>query len=84
MPYLKDKKRRKDLDHIVNLMKELKVQPNGDINYILFKLFRQTIELRYNAIKGYIAELTECGAEIRRRFMIKREDKAIKKNGDVY
>jgi len=37
MPYIRDKKRRAEMDLIVELMDQYKVEANGDLNYILFK-----------------------------------------------
>jgi len=82
MPYVKQSERER-LDKVVEEMVKQGVKPNGDINYILFKFFKDNSPRSYNDIKGYIAELTECGEEIRRRFLVPYEDKKIEDNGDV-
>lgn len=82
MPYVKRSERER-LNKIVEEMKRQTVRPNGEINYILFKYFKDCSPTSYNDIKIYIAELTECGEEIRRRFLVPHEDKKIEENGDV-
>jgi hypothetical protein len=82
MPYITDDK-RKELDIIVNDMIKNNLQnPNGNLNYILFKLAKN-IQPSYNNYKNFIGELNECIAEIRRRLLSKYEDEKIIENGDV-
>ncbi len=82
MPYIKPEA-RPDMDEIVALMKAKGVKANGDLNYILFKLCKETVQPSYNNYKNFIAELTETTAEIRRRLLSPYEDEKIKENGDV-
>lgn len=88
MPYI-IKSERKRLDWIAkNLAAELSSEDmTGKVNYFIFKVI---IELRkyarchsYKEISRYLAELHECGEEIRRRILARHEDTAIKINGDV-
>ena len=88
MPYI-DKPKRERLDWIAeNLAAELSDKDiTGKLNYFMFKVI---IELRkhgqchsYKELSRYLAELHECGEEIRRRILAKHEDKTIKINGDV-
>lgn len=83
MPYISRKDRRKNIDFIVNDMKNSGVQPNGELNYLLFKFCKDTVKPSYNEYKNFIAELNECANEIRRRFLAPYEEKQIMKNGDV-
>jgi hypothetical protein len=83
MPYLESHDRRAECDEIVAMMEEIKVQANGDLNYILYKFCLRNVGPGYNYFKNYIGELTECGEEIRRRLLAKYEDDKIKDNGDV-
>ena len=80
MPYV-NKERRKDLDKIVDAMKDVKV--DGDLNYILFKFCKNYVSPKYNNYKNFIGELNETVAEVRRRFLAPHEDIKIKENGDV-
>jgi len=74
---------RHTLNFVVENMKAMDVQPDGRLNYVLFKFCKDTVEPSYNNYKNYIAELTECAEEIRRRFLSPYEDEKIKENGDV-
>lgn len=76
-----------------------KAEPNGDLNYVLFKYAKYHIKPSYNNYKGfigsihkameqvvlkvYIDEYREAAAEIRRRILGPYEDSKIKENGDV-
>ena len=83
MPYIKPEDRPK-MDEIVNHMVYNGVKPDGKLNYILFKLCKQTVAPEsYNGYKKFIGELEECAAEIRRRLLSPYEDERIKENGDV-
>lgn len=82
MPYVKQE-RRPALDRIVLLMALEDVKADGDLNYILYAFARYGVTPGYNSYKNYIGELTEAGAEIRRRLLAPYEDTKIKENGDV-
>ena len=82
MPYIK-KESRPDMDKIVELMKDIGVKANGDLNYILYKYCKESINPSYNNLKNFIGELHECTHEIRRRLLSNYEDLKIEENGDV-
>jgi len=82
MPYIKQDKRNK-LNIIVDLMKSSNIKADGDLNYILYKYCRTYIYQSYNEYKNFIAELNECGEEIRRRLLAPYEDIKITENGDI-
>lgn len=82
MPYIK-KEDRKQMDEVVKDMVNKGVEPDGKLNYVLFKLCKDSVKQSYNNYKNYIAELTECSEEIRRRFLAPYEDNKIIENGDV-
>jgi hypothetical protein len=82
MPYIEQSK-RPILDQIVHDMMEAKVVANGDLNYILFKLCKNSVSPSYNNYKNYIGELSECAAEIRRTLLADYEDLKMQQNGDV-
>lgn len=80
MPYIK-KERRKELEHIVELLKD--ISPNGEINYLLFTYCKRYVTPSYNNYKELIGELHCSISEIERRFLHPYEDKKIQENGDV-
>ena len=55
---------------------------NGRLNYILFKLCKDTCK-NYSDYKNFIGELNECVAEIRRRLLAPYEDLKRQENGDI-
>jgi len=83
MPYISKDKRVGKCDEIVQLMKDLNIQPDGEINYILYKFCKDTVKPGYNSYKNYCGELNECVVEIRRRLLANYEDEKIIENGDV-
>jgi len=82
MPYIKNE-RRKVVDKIVQLMKELNVKADGDLNYILYKFCKYNVPLGYNSIKNFCGELRQCATEIERRILADYEQNKIFENGDV-
>ena len=82
MPYIKPE-RRPAMDEIVDLMIRKGVKADGDLNYVLFKLCKDTVKPSYNNYKNFCGELSECIAEIRRRLTGPYETEKIKENGDV-
>ena len=82
MPYI-DKKRRKDMDKIVNLMNKLVVLVDGDLNYVLFKFCKYHITPSYNNYKNFCGELRQCATEIERKLIANHEEIKIDQNGDV-
>ena len=82
MPYIKQNKRNL-LDGIVSLMKDLEIEADGDLNYILFKYCKYHVIPSYNNYKNFIGELRQCAAEIERRLLVPYEDSKCKINRDV-
>lgn len=82
MPYIKQED-REEMDYVVQYMKKAGVQPDGKLNYVLFKFCKNNVKPSYNNFKNFIAELHECENEIRRRFLSPYEDLKISENGDV-
>ena len=86
MPYIKIEDRKK-MDEVVDLMLRNGVEPDGKLNYVIFKFCRDYFVYKsqesYNNLKNFIGELTECAAEIRRRILSPYEDQKIEENGDV-
>ena len=83
MPYIKRQK-RPAMDPIVDLMKELNMQIDGDLNYVLFAFCKRHIKLGYNNLKNYCGELRQCATEIERKILGPYEDFKIKANGDIF
>ena len=82
MPYITPEDRVK-MDAVVSSMMLYGVEPNGKLNYVLFKLCKVMGISSYNSYKNYIGELEECIAEIRRRLLAPYEDEKKNLNGDV-
>lgn len=82
MPYIK-KVDREGPNEVVAELQHQQIKANGDLNYILFKFFKESIPKDYNSVKNYLGELDEVRVEIRRRFLGPYEDKKKKENGDV-
>lgn len=84
MPYIPEEKRAGKCDEIVQLMKDLNIQIDGELNYIIFKFIRQTTPDKYNALKNAMGELEMCKLELYRRLMAVREEVVMRENGDVF
>lgn len=91
MPYIKDevtrrgtkKTRRQEMNKIVDLMVQQGVKVDGDLNYVLFKFCKYHVQVSYNNLKNYCAELRQCATEIERKILADYEEKKIDENGDV-
>ena len=87
MPHI-EKEGRKRLETIINDMQVASVEPNGDLNYVLTRLFVETVwktdRKGYNNIKNFCGELEECAHYIRHRFLLEDYEKLkCEENGDV-
>lgn len=83
MPYI-DPKLREKYDKVLKQMPD--IDTKGDLEYCIFSLmkrFMQTREHRYSTLHEAVYCAIHCGDEFRRRYLDKREDQAIEKNGDV-
>ena len=85
MPYIKPDKREKYQDLILTFGQALESMEDGDLNYVLFTIFKRYLEFRHNytAIRNIRAELRECHDEIGRRILTELEQSKILENGDV-
>jgi len=91
MPYI-DPDRRK-LPEMVHLTRAIAkavasgaINSRGDLNYIYFYMARKYLDKKgytYHPISDTKAAARDSADELNRRFMNKREDKAIEENGDV-
>ena len=82
MPYIKNE-RRKEVDQIVELMRDLKVSADGDLNYILFKFCKYYVKSSYNEYKNFCGELHQCATEIERQLLAPYEDLKEQENGKI-
>ena len=83
MPYI-DKSLRTKYDKVLDQMPD--IDTKGDLEYCIFKLmkrFMKTREARYSTLHEVVYAAIHCGSEYQRRYLDKREDQAIEKNGDV-
>jgi hypothetical protein len=84
MPYIKQIMRKKFDDILEKQMPS--IETKGELEYCIFKLmkkFMSTREQRYSTLHDCVYAATHCADEFRRRYLDKREDEAIKENGDV-
>lgn len=82
-PYI-DPREREWFDIPLNLVPEIKTK--GQLEYCIFKLmkkFMSTKEFRYSTLHDCVYGCIHAGEEFRRRFLDKREDEALEKNGDI-
>ena len=83
MPYIEKDKRGKYKLIFDNLPD---IETKGDLEYCIFALMKKymsTREYRYSNLHDCVYASAHCSDEFRRRYLDKREDEAIKKNGDI-
>lgn len=83
MPYITEKDRAlydKELNQIGI------IYTKGDLEYIIFKLMKKYMESRenrYATLHDCVYAVAHASDEFRRRYLDKREDEAMKINGDI-
>ena len=82
MPFVTPDK-KPNLDKVYDAMVEANIQADGDLNYILYKYAKYQLKFSYNNLKNFIAEMRECGAQIRSDFLVPYEKLKKEENGDV-
>ena len=86
MPYV-DKDSRKKYEVVDKAIAFIdKIETKGDLEYLVFMLmvkFMETREKRYSTLHDVVYAVQHCADEYRRRFLDKREDEAMKANGDI-
>ncbi len=63
-----------------------KITTKGQLEYCIFHLMKKymsTREQRYSNLHDTVYAAQHCADEFRRRYLDKREDKAIEENGDI-
>lgn len=81
MPYIGNQLDRKTLNKIIEDYKYL-LTSKGRLNYFIYKLGKESCH-DYEDWRAYYGELFLCMLEIYRRQVLKCEDDAISRNGDV-
>ena len=85
MPYIK-KEQREKYNILTNIIDINTIETKGDLEYLVFvlmKKFMNTREQRYSTLHDCVYAVQHCADEFRRRFLDKREDEAMKQNGDI-
>lgn len=86
MPYVDKISRAKYKEIIKAIAFTDKIETKGDLEYLVFVLmlrFMETREKRYSTLHDVTYAVQHCADEYRRRFLDKREDEAMKVNGDI-
>ena len=87
MPYIKKEARGKYEEALKGLIGILKAQPvesiDGDLNYIITRILKESYPLRYFNLNRAVGVLECCKLEFYRRVAAPYEDTKIKENGDV-
>jgi hypothetical protein len=84
MPYIPDKKVRKELNYISDLLiKKLKTYGiTGNLNYFIFRTIKHLC-YKYADFAHFEGDLQKALTESDRRFLAPYENEKIKINGDV-
>jgi hypothetical protein len=82
MPYIKEAD-RPGMNQIVDYMYYHDAEPDGRLNYVLYKYCKTYIKPSYSNYKNFIGELEECVVEIRRSILGPYEEAKKEENGDI-
>ncbi len=83
VPYIKQDERKK-FDEFFNKLPW--IESKGELEYLIFKLMRYYMldkHYRYSTLHNCVYAAQHCADEFRRRFLDKREDEALRENGDI-
>jgi hypothetical protein len=83
MPYIRPELRGK-YNVIIDRLPE--ITSKGELEYCIFTLMKKYMSTRisrYTELHDCVYAIQHCADEFRRRFLDKREDKAIIENGDI-
>jgi len=86
MPYISQTDRAKFRPLLYELSTLPAISTKGELEYLIFSLMKKYMkdkEERYSILHDCTYAAIHCGDEFRRRFLDKREDEAMKTNGDV-
>lgn len=85
MPYVNQEQRDK-YKRVIDSIDDIVLETKGDLEYIIFylmKRFMATRVVKYTTLHEVVYAAMHCADEFRRRYLDKREDAALKENGDV-
>ena len=83
MPYIAKNKREL---YDIALCDMPLIESKGELEYCVFKLMKRYMadkEMRYSTLHDCVYAVAHSSDEFRRRFLDKREEDAIAKNGDI-
>ena len=84
MPYIPQAD-RPQFDKVLENLPEIKTK--GELEYVVFYLMKRNFmkikAWRYALLHDCVYAVIHAGDEFRRRYLDKREDKAIEENGDI-
>lgn len=84
MPYIQQINRVKFEDKLSRI--QIPISTKGELEYCVFKLmlnFMEDKEHNYTSLHSCTYAVVHCADEFRRRYLDKREDEAMEKNGDI-
>jgi len=85
MPYI-DSIQRQKFSSVLYDLSNIKIISKGELEYLLFFILRMYMSDRkicYSELHDTVYACQHVADEFRRRFLDKREDEAIKNNGDI-
>jgi len=85
MPHIDDEQRLKYYQ-LVNYIEKHSIETKGDLEYLVYQLIKQymsTREVRYSNLHDAVYGVIHAGEEYKRLHLDKREDIAIKENGEA-
>jgi len=86
MPYISQKDRSKYYDVVTAIHNLPEITTKGDLEFVIFlamRKFMSTREEKYSHLHDCTYAANHCADEFRRRFLDKREDRALEANGDI-
>lgn len=86
MPYINEERRIVYKNAFPDIHSKTPIDNKGDLEYLVFKLMKKYMkdkEYRYSDLHDCVYAVQHCADEFRRRYLDKREDNAIAKNGDI-
>ena len=84
MPYIKDYDREQ---YKAALRKIKSIHSKGELEYLIYSLMGKYMsdkQFNYTNLHDCTYAAQHCCDEFRRRFLDKREDEAMKENGDIF
>lgn len=85
MPHINDKQKIK-YQHLANLIAKTEIETKGDLEYLVYQLMKSYMvsrERRYSTLHEAVYGTIHSAEEFKRLHLDKREDEAIKENGEA-